>query len=203
MAIHDDIKKHFSTADPTLSQHLHLAEKAWELEEHTADEYFFRLCRTIAFQQLTGKAATTIFNRVLELFPDKKLTPEAVLATPHEKLRAAGLSNSKANYIRNIATAALNGDVDFLKLAGLEDEEIVSALTKIKGVGRWTAEMFLLFTLRRPDIFSFGDLGLIKGVQGIYGIKRTPSKKRLEKIVKKWSPYKSYASLLLWAYLDQ
>lgn len=191
----------FKKVDPKLYPYLDKFQKEIELNKLPADQYFYRLCRSIAFQQLSGKAASTIWGRFEQLLPGEKVTPAEVLKLTIEQMRAVGLSNAKASYIHNIAEA-FSGDANYDNLDKLSDEEVIELLTKIKGVGRWTAEMFLMFTLGREDVFSHGDWGLIKGIMKVYGYKDKPTKKQVEKIVKKWHPYSSYASLTLWRVLD-
>ena len=116
----------------------------------------------------------------------------------HETLRSSGLSNAKASYIRNIAEAAVNKKLVFEKLPSMNDDAVIETLVQIKGIGRWTAEMFLIFTLGRENVFSTGDLGLKKGMIKLYGLKKEPNLKQIIKITEKWSPYKTYGSLVLW-----
>lgn len=196
------IKNHFKKNDPILH--------AWMLKVGTleiftllpTDKYFEKLCDTIVGQQLSGRAADTIFGRFKTLFKNGDINPEELLKIPHEKLRAAGLSNVKATYVKNLAQFAQLPQSPLLTLSALSDEEVITELTKVKGIGRWTAEMFLMFSLGRPNVFSHGDLGLRNAMKKIYGFKREPSKKRIESIVKKWSPYRTFASRILWKCLE-
>lgn len=166
-----------------------------------SENYFLELCDIIVGQQLSGAAADTIFARFKKLYL-KEITPRLVFNTDHEKLRSVGLSNSKANYLKNLALHVLEKKLDLASLDSLSDEEIKINLTQIKGIGPWTSEMFLMFTLGRPDIFSYGDLGLKKGIKKIYGFKKDPSERTMKRIISKWSPYKTYASLILWRSLE-
>ncbi len=197
------ILEHFKKVDPKLYPYVEKFIGDLVLSRYEPKDYFERICRAIAFQQLTGKAATTIYNRVLDLFPNKTYTPELLIKIDHEKLRAAGLSNAKARYMKNIAEAQVDGLVDFNKVDKLSDEEVIAHLVQIKGVGTWTAEMFLMFTMGREDVFSTGDLGLKKGMMKIYKMKTEPTKEQMLNKAKKWTPYKSYASLTLWRVLDE
>lgn len=163
--------------------------------------YFQALCREIIGQQLAGKAADAINKRFTGLFANHKVNPDELVKLPDQKLRDVGMSWAKASYVKNIAKAYLTKSVEFERLHQLDDQDIISQLTTIKGVGRWTAEMFLIFTLGREDVFSYGDLGLKKGFVKVYGIKN-PSKEEIEKVVTKWTPYKSYGSITLWHSLD-
>ena len=163
--------------------------------------FFQALCREVIGQQLAGKAANAINKRFAKLFRKREITPDALLKLPNQTLRDTGMSWAKAGYVKNIADAYITKIVEFDKLYKMDDEEIVKQLTTIKGVGNWTAEMFLIFTLGREDVFSFGDLGLRKGFSKVYGVEN-PKKEEVEKVVSKWTPYKSYGSIALWHSLD-
>ena len=163
--------------------------------------FFQALCREVIGQQLAGKAANAINKRFAKLFRKREITPDALLKLPNQTLRDTGMSWAKAGYVKNIADAYITKIVEFDKLYKMDDEEIVKQLTTIKGVGNWTAEMFLIFTLGREDVFSFGDLGLRKGFSKVYGVEN-PNKEQVEKVVSKWTPYKSYGSIALWQSLD-
>ena len=177
---------------------------SFEIEDWTPEtNYFKSLTRTIIYQQLSGKAASTISNRFISLYHGKNYpTPADILNTDHDILRSVGLSNAKAKYIKNISRAFLDGTVDHKNLGKLSDEEIMEQLIAIKGVGPWTAQMFLMFTLNRPDIFPSGDLGVQKGFQQYFKLKKLPSPKIMEKRAKKWKPYRTVASLYFWKVVD-
>ncbi len=196
-----EILNFFKQNDPVLYAYMVKFPDELKLTPVKPDMYFYRLCRSIAFQQLNGKAASTIWGRFEEILPDKKVTPENVLKVSHEKMRECGLSNAKVSYIKNIAEA-FKDDANYNQLDHLSDEEIIELLTKIKGVGQWTAEMFLMFTLGREDIFSMGDYGLKKGMMKVYNLKKEPTKKKMEQVTKKWMPYRTYGSMSLWKALD-
>jgi DNA-3-methyladenine glycosylase II len=162
------------------------------------------LLRAIVSQQLSTKAADTIWNRFIDLFPDKYPHPKKVVKLSVEKMRGCGLSFQKAGYIKNIAEFDLkHPDLD-KKLEKLSNEEVIEFLTQIKGVGKWTVEMILMFAMGRPDVFSIGDLVLRNSVIDIYKIKSTGKKQldQIEKIAEAWSPYRSYACTCLWKYKD-
>lgn len=161
---------------------------------------FAALMRAITYQQLSGKAAATILGRVLELFPPGGgTTPEALLDMPHQKLRGAGLSRNKLLSIRDLAVKSLDGTVPgFRQLARMSDEEIIERLTEVRGIGRWTAEMLLIFNLGRPDVLPVSDLGIRKGFQFAYGMKRLPALSTVERAGRAWAPYRSIASWYLW-----
>lgn len=196
------IIQHFKRKDPVLHKYALKIKKIDPINKEKPERYFYQLCRDIVGQQLSGKAADTIFGRFEKLFTGGKIQPSDILAISHEKMRAVGMSNAKARYVRHLAEAFLHEGLQLLQLDSMADEEVIVELTKVKGIGRWTAEMFLIFTLGRDDVFSFGDLGLKKGLMKVYGFKKEPPKKQIEKIVKNWSPYKSFASRVLWGSLE-
>lgn len=158
------------------------------------------LVESIIGQQLSGKAADTIFKRFLTLYKDSKFPrPEELLKTGDEKLRSAGMSYSKASYIKNIARAFENGDLDIKILRKMNDEEVIKELTKIKGVGNWTAEMILIFTFKREDVFSLGDAGLRRAIKNLYNIEKD---KDILNLAEKWKPKRSFACWYLWRSLE-
>ncbi len=167
---------------------------------------FQKLVRSIIGQQLSVKAAATIYNRFVTLFPKIKTgtfpTPQEVLKMPEAKLRSAGLSFQKISYIKDLALKIKGLEIDLENIHKLGDEEAIEALIKIKGIGRWTAEMFLIFSLSRPDVFSYGDLGLRNAIKNLYGLRKHPSPRKAREISDKWKPYRSLASRYLWASLD-
>jgi DNA-3-methyladenine glycosylase II len=167
------------------------------------DVYLY-LCFSILSQQLSTKVADVIRKRFLNLYPSKP-SPAQILATPHETLRSVGLSGAKANYIHNVAKFSLEFGMDQKKLAGMNDEEVIGYLTRIKGVGRWTVEMLLMFTLGREDIFAADDLGIQQAMIALYKLDKSDKKKLradMLRISSKWSPYRSYACLHLWKHKD-
>lgn len=163
-------------------------------------DYVMELYSSIISQQISAKAAATIKNRFFELIKNDD-TPDRILKISDESLRKVGISRQKANYIRSIAENELTNNVNFELFDSLSDEEIIEQLTKIKGVGRWTAEMFLIFTLARANVFSSGDLGLNNAIIKNYKLKSL-SQNKIIRLSDKWSPYKSTASLALWYSLD-
>lgn len=162
---------------------------------------FLRLCRSIVGQQLSVKAAQTIFGRFESLFKHG-VSPKELLKISDEKLRGAGLSYQKIKYLKDLATKTISGEIDLHNLNTKENEEIIVELTKIKGIGVWTAEMFLMFSLGRPDVFSYGDLGLQNAIMKLYKLKQKPTEKQMEKFSKKWIPYRTFAAMILWRSLD-
>ena len=160
-----------------------------------------RLCASIMSQQLSTKVAAVIFRRFLELYGKKEPTPQQIFDTPHETLRAIGLSNAKAAYVKNVARFAIDHGMDLKTLSKMSNEEVIEYLVPIKGVGRWTVEMLLMFTLGRDDVFAPDDLGIQNGIAEIYKIDKTDKKKlrsEMLRISEKWAPYRTYACLHLW-----
>jgi len=193
------IKKHFQSVDPILASVIpHIASITIE----QSNDYFPDLVEAIINQQLSDKAAATIFGRFKTLFPKGKITPEKLLRIKDGHIRTVGTSWSKITYMKNIARAWLDGTITFDKHTTMTDEAIIQQLTKVKGVGAWTAEMFLMFTLGREDVFSYGDLGLRRAIQKLYKFKKEPTVKQMEKIVIKWKPYRTYAARILWKSLE-
>jgi DNA-3-methyladenine glycosylase II len=163
------------------------------------------LCASIMSQQLSTKVADVIYHRFLDLFGKMEPTPEEILATPFETLRAIGLSNAKTNYVHNVARFAIEKGLDHKHLNKLNNEEVIEYLTQIKGVGRWTTEMLLMFALGREDVFAVDDLGIQNAMIRLYKLDHADKKKLKEdmlRISKKWSPYRTYACVHLWQWKD-
>jgi DNA-3-methyladenine glycosylase II len=165
---------------------------------------FDALAESIAYQQLSGKAAATIFGRVRALYPKRKwLDPEQLLATPDEMLRAAGLSRAKTAALKDLAAKTIDGTVPTGRaLIRMSDDEIIMRLTAVRGIGRWTVEMLLLFDLGRPDVWPVDDYGVRKGFAKTFGRRKLPTPKQLMKFGEKWRPYRSAAAWYFWRALD-
>lgn len=163
---------------------------------------FEALCRSIASQQLSIKAAETIFGRFCGLFPDRRPTPERVMQLRDNRIREAGLSNAKVAFIKDLAAHVIDGRLDLHGLNTQPDDEVMRQLVAVKGIGRWTAEIFLMFRLGRPDILPADDLGLMNAVQRAYRLRKRPDAKRLRQLGEAWRPYRSIAAWYLWASLD-
>ena len=164
-----------------------------------------RLCASIMSQQLSTKVAQVLHRRFLELYDGAEPTPEQIVATPFEKLRGIGMSNAKTQYVLNVAQFAINHKLDDKKLRKMSNEEIIDLLTQIKGVGRWTVEMLLMFTLGREDVFAVDDYGIQVAMKKIYRLDDSNKKAFKEKMLKisgRWSPYRTYACLHLWRWKD-
>jgi DNA-3-methyladenine glycosylase II len=165
---------------------------------------YLYLCYSIMSQQLSTKVAKIIRQRFIDIYGGEP-TPQQVLDTPFEKLRGIGLSNAKTNYVRNVAQFEIEHGMDHKKLSKMTNEEVIEYLTQIKGVGRWTVEMLLMFALCREDVFAPDDLGLQQAVIGLYDLKHRKKKimmARIISIAEKWSPYRTYASMYLWRWKD-
>jgi DNA-3-methyladenine glycosylase II len=160
------------------------------------------LARAIVGQQLSTKAARSIWDRLVEILGGTFPSPAALVAADPETIRGAGLSRSKVSFLRDLAQRVEDGRLDLGRLVELADEDIVAALTEIKGIGRWTAEMFLIFHLGRPDVISTGDLGIRRAVRIAYGLDDLPGPTDLERIAEPWRPHRTLASLYLWRSLD-
>jgi DNA-3-methyladenine glycosylase II len=166
-------------------------------EERPADAYG-ALLRAIVGQQLSTKAARTIYGRVRDLFGGTTPSPEQLLEASEEGLRACGLSGRKVEYVRDLAAHVLAGELELDRLGELSDEKVIEEIVAVRGLGQWTAEMFLIFHLERPDVLSGGDLGIRKAVQVEYGLEEMPTPQRVLEIGEAWRPHRSLASLYLW-----
>ena len=165
---------------------------------------FEALCMSIASQQLSTKAAATIFGRFAELFPpDRTPTPQRVMTLTDAEIRATGFSRSKAAFIKDLASHVLDGRLDLQGLKKHPDHEVMQQLVAVKGIGRWTAEIFLMFRLGRLDILPADDLGLMNAAHRVYGFRMRPDAKKLRKLGEQWRPYRSIAAWYLWQSLDQ
>ena len=195
--------RHLKKVDPDLAKVIRRIGP-YELKQDKTRTIYATLVRSIVYQQLTGKVAAIIFGRFIELFPGRKFPePEKVLRKPFEQLRGVGLSNQKAGYIQNIAQAAKDGIVPDSRQANLmSDDELVDRLTSIKGVGRWTVEMLLIFQLGRPDVLPGTDYGIQKGFALAKGLAELPKPKELLAAGECWAPYRTVAAWYLWRTAD-
>jgi DNA-3-methyladenine glycosylase II len=160
------------------------------------------LLRAIVGQQLSVKAARTIYERFTGLFDGRTPSPEELLEVDADTLRGAGLSRAKANYVRSLAEHVISGELELDRLDDLSDERVTAELVAVKGLGQWTADMFLIFHLGRPDVLPVGDLGVRRAVERLYGFEALPSAAELEALGERWRPWRSLASLYLWESLD-
>jgi DNA-3-methyladenine glycosylase II len=198
---HRKALNHLKRADPKLAAVIERVGPC-RLEPRADGSHFDHVARAIVYQQLSGKAASTIFGRFCGLYGGRVPTPAELIATPDESLRAVGLSRQKLGYLRSLAETVHRGDLAIDDLHELPDESVLNALVRVKGIGKWTAQMFLIFRLGRPDVLPDLDLGIQKGIQRAYNLRKLPSPDRVREIGAKWSPYASVASWYLWRSLD-
>jgi DNA-3-methyladenine glycosylase II len=165
--------------------------------------HFAALLRSIVYQQLSGRAAATILGRVHGLYGDRAPSPGELLETPESALRGVGLSQQKVSYARDLAGRVADGRLPVHRLGRLPDDEVIAVLTEVKGIGTWTAQMYLMFRLRRPDVLPTLDLGIQKAVQRGWNLRRLPSPEKVERLGSPWAPYRSIAAWYLWRSLDQ
>jgi DNA-3-methyladenine glycosylase II len=195
------VLNHFRKTDKILFSATKRIKSLKRLKPSKHEDLFAALCRAIIYQQLSGKVGNVIYARFLKLFPNGKIEPKRILKLPAQKIRNVGTSWGKVDFMKDLAKKVVSRETVLENLHKLDDESVIQELTKVKGIGRWTAEMFLMFSLGREDVFSPGDLGLRRSMEKLYGIREiTPI--RAEKIAEKWSPYRTYASLALWAMHD-
>jgi DNA-3-methyladenine glycosylase II len=189
---------HLKASDPVLAA---IIESVGAYKMNYDDPGFASLAEAIVYQQLHGKAAATIFKRLTDL-TGLPLTPRGILKLSEDQMRSAGLSKQKLSYLRDLSAKAQSGEVDFARLPDLPDEEVIKELTKIKGIGVWTVHMFLMFSLRRPNVLPTGDLGIQMAIRKHYRKRKMPKPAQMEKIAKCWEPYRSVACWYLWRSLD-
>lgn len=194
-----DINNELILLDPVLKK---IINACGPLEVELSTDYFSFLSRSIIGQQLSNKVAFVIWNRLLSLM-DGEPSPQKLISLEDEKLREIGVSYSKIGYLKNLSSAVLNNEICLENLEGIENEEIVKNLTKVKGIGQWTAEMFLIFCLGRRDVFSLGDGGLQRSIKWLYRLDEVPKRKQLMQISEKWKPYRTFASLYLWEAINK
>jgi DNA-3-methyladenine glycosylase II len=189
---------HLKKCDPVLRE---IIERVGPFRMEYGDPQFASLAEAIVYQQLNGKAAETIFKRFAALAGDP-LTPEGILKLSDEELRGVGLSKQKSTYLKNLAQKTAAGVLDFSRLPELPDEEVIEHLTQVKGIGVWTAHMFLIFSLRRPNVLPTGDYGVQMALKRHYRKRKLPKPKDMEKIARAWEPYRSVACWYMWRSLD-
>lgn len=191
--------RHLKKADPVLAR---LIEEIGPYGIEYSPPSFQTLAKAIVLQQLSGKAAAAIFRRLVAAAGDGELTPGRLLAMDPAQLRALGLSRQKIAYLRDVAGRAVAGELDLAALERAPDAEVVRRLTAIKGIGLWTAQMFLIFALRRADVMPSQDLGIRAAVRKAYGFARLPAAHEVDALAERWKPYRSVASWYLWRSLE-
>lgn len=202
MPTFQEIKTHLAK-DKTLKKIIATTDVSWDTKTQT--DIYFELLKAITFQQLSTKAAQTIWNRFLELFSENYPDAKLLLKMSDEKLRTAGISKQKAGYLKNIAAFSINKTLAYKTLNKLNDEELINYLSEIKGVGKWTAEMILMFSLKRTNVLPLDDLGIQQAIKKAYSLEYQNKKDMYAKMLQtaeNWQPYRSIACLYLWRYKD-
>jgi DNA-3-methyladenine glycosylase II len=190
---------HLKKADPVMRA---IIDRVGAYKIEHSEPSFGTLVRSIVNQQLSGNAAAVILGRLIAMLPSGKVTPETILKLTPARMRKAGLSKQKTAYIRDLARKTLKGHVKFETLAELPDHEVIEHLTQVKGIGVWTAHMFLIFALRRPDILATGDLGVRSAIRKAYQLEELPHPQQIEEMAVVWRPYSSVAMWYLWRSLE-
>ncbi len=190
---------HLKKSDPVMRS---IIERVGAYKIEHREPSFETLVRSIVYQQLSGKVATVILGRLIAMLPDGQVTPASILKLTPTRMRKAGLSKQKTAYIRDLARKTNKGDIKFETLAALTDLEVIEHLTQVKGIGVWTAHMFLIFALRRPDILATGDLGVRTAIRKAYQLEELPLPKQMEDLAVAWRPYSSVAMWYLWRSLE-
>ncbi|MGA2743083.1 MAG: DNA-3-methyladenine glycosylase [Candidatus Sulfotelmatobacter sp.] len=190
--------KHLKKSDPVLRA---IIERVGVCRMEFGEPEFCSLAESIVYQQLNGTAAATIFGRFVAL-AGEPLTPEGILKLSDEQLRSVGLSKQKSAYLKDLAAKTASGLLDFVRLPELSDDEVIQHLTQVKGIGEWTAHMFLMFSLRRPNVLPTGDYGVQVAMKKHYKKRKLPKPKDMQKIARAWEPYRSVACWYMWRSLD-
>ena len=193
--------RHLKRVDPVLARIIESVGPC-RIRISDAPSHFHALTRSIVFQQLSGKAASTILSRVVALFPEGIPTPEAVAATPDEALRAAGLSRQKIGYLRDLSSKVAGGALPLDEVEAMGDDDLIEHLVQVKGIGRWTAQMFLMFRLGRRDVLPELDLGIQNAIKRAYRMRKRPTPKQVKRIGAKWAPHSTVACWYLWRSLE-
>jgi DNA-3-methyladenine glycosylase II len=201
MVNHRPSVRYLKRVDPILARVIEQVGPC-RIQLRTDGTHFHALTRAIVYQQLSGKAAGTILSRFNALYPDNSPHPEAVLATTDEQLRAVGLSRQKIGYMRDLSLKVTTGDLPLDAVEHMTDDDLIAHLVQVKGIGRWTAQMFLMFRLGRPDVLPELDLGIQNAIRKAYRMRKRPTPKQVKRIGAKWSPHSSVASWYLWRSLE-
>jgi DNA-3-methyladenine glycosylase II len=189
---------HLKKSDPVMRS---IIDRVGPCRMEFGEPVFHSLAEAIVYQQLNGKAAVTIFKRFAAI-AGEPVTPQGIVNLTDQQLRAVGLSKQKSSYLRDMAERAVRGELDFTRLPEMTDQEVIKYLTQVKGVGVWTAHMFLMFTLKRPNVLPTGDFGVQMAIKKHYNKRKLPKPVQMEKIAKPWEPYRSVACWYLWRSLD-
>jgi DNA-3-methyladenine glycosylase II len=189
---------HLKKSDPVMRG---IIERVGSFRMEFGEPVFHSLAEAIVYQQLNGKAAVTIFKRFAAL-AGEPVTPEGIAKLTAQQMRSVGLSKQKSSYLRDMAERAIRGELDFTRLPEMTDDEVIKHLTQVRGVGVWTAHMFLMFTLKRPNVLPTGDFAVQMAIKKHYNKRKLPKPVHMEKIAKAWEPYRSVACWYLWRSLD-
>lgn len=200
--LHRSAVLHLRRSDPVLARVV-ASHGPHRFELRTGGSHFDAIARAIVSQQLSVKAASTIHGRFRDLYDGAGGAPDVVARIPEKRLREVGLSRQKISYIQDLARRVASGELDLDRIDEMSDDELVARLTAVKGIGTWTAQMFLMFRLGRPDVLPVLDLGIQKAIQRVYGLRKRPSARQMEKIGRAWAPYRTIACWYLWRSLDQ
>lgn len=200
--LHRTALRHLKRSDPVLASVV-ARHGPHRFDLRTTGSHFDAIARSIVSQQLSVKAAATIHGRFRELYIIAGGEPGHVVGIPDQRLRDAGLSWQKISYIKDLARRVADGDLDLQRIEEMDDDELITRLTAVKGVGVWTAQMFLMFRLGRPDVFPVLDLGIQNAIQRAYGLRKRPTARQMEKLGRAWAPYRTIACWYLWRSLDQ
>lgn len=192
--------KHLSKRDKVLAK---LIKRLGRIKVNWGGDSYESLMSAIIYQQISGAAGDSIERRFKALYNNRMPSPKRFLATPGKKVRAAGISPQKYSYIVDLCTRIRDGRLELSKFDVMDDEDIIEELDEVKGIGRWTAEMFLMFSLKRVDIFPMDDLGIQNGIKEVYGMRRRPGREEMLELSERWRPYRSVAALYLWRSQDQ
>ena len=187
---------YLSEHDPVLAG---IIEQVGPCTLTTNPDIFEGLIDAIISQQISVKAADTMVARLRAVTPDGRITPEALITLEHDNLRALGLTTPKSHYIRNLTEQVMSGQLDLVALVEQDDETVITTLSALKGIGRWTAEMILIFNLGRPDVLPVDDLGFLEGTREAYGFPARPTRKEMLALGEQWRPYRTFATWYLWA----
>ncbi len=196
------IINHFKTSDPIIFQYLSTFNFEEKINSRPEETYYTHLVENIIGQQLSTKVADIIIKRFQNLFEHGSFTPQQIITIETETLRGIGMSYAKIKYVKDLSERTKDNLIQYSDFKNMVDEDVILQLTQVKGIGRWTAEMFLMFSLGRENVFSYGDGGLRRAMTNLYGLEKKADFEEIGAIVETWSPYKSYASLALWHSLD-
>jgi DNA-3-methyladenine glycosylase II len=201
MATYATSVRYLKRADPVLARIIERVGPC-RLQPRVDGTHYDALTRSIVYQQLSGKAASTILSRFQALYPDSSPTPEAVLETTDERLRSAGLSRQKIGYLRDLSSKVADDSLPLHEIHTMTDDDVIDHLVQVKGIGRWTAQMFLMFRLGRPDVLPELDLGIQNAIRRAYRLRKRPTPKQVRKVGAKWSPHSTVACWYLWRSLE-